>query len=280
MGKFDNILILSDLDGTFFDEKGTPVPKNIEAVEYFKRSGGHFAFATGRTDKMIYPKIPHPEKIANSPCITANGGCLYDFSEKKSVSERFLDGESGLAVVKEVRKRYDAETVNVRVSTNYGFLTDKAIGYLHSDFAYCPPEAVTELPLERWHEAFDGWYKVTFRASPKVTDELRDFFVPKYGKDFEYSKSDDTIFEFQSKGCDKGGMVWELRRYFEKKVGKIKIFACGDYDNDIPMLEAADVAVCPENAVDEVKKVCDICLCHCNDGLISALVDYIEAHNL
>ena len=280
MGKFDNLLILSDLDGTFFNDKSQIAPKNIEAVEYFKREGGYFAIATGRTDKIIYPKIPHPEKIANAPSITGNGGALFDFTTKKAVCECFLDGATGLEIVKDIRKIYDPETVNVRVSANYGFLTDKVTGYLLDDFAKADPKDVKELPLDRWHEAFDGWYKVTFRADPKVTDELRDFFVEKYGKDFEYSKSADTIFEFQAKGCTKGKMVEKLREYFEAKLGKIKIYACGDYDNDIPMLEAADIAVCPENAVDEVKKVCDLCLCHCNDGLISALVDYIEAHNL
>ena len=63
----------------------------------------------------------------------------------------------------------------------------------------------------------------------------------------------------------------------EKKVGKpVRLFACGDYENDLTMLAAADVAVCPTNALDCVKAVADVCLCHHTEGLIANLIELIE----
>ena len=50
----------------------------------------------------------------------------------------------------------------------------------------------------------------------------------------------------------------------------------GDYNNDIEMLQAADVAICPSNAVEEVKKVCDLVLdVSCEEDAVAAALEYI-----
>ena len=41
--------------------------------------------------------------------------------------------------------------------------------------------------------------------------------------------------------------------------------------------QAADVAVCPENAMDAVKEIANYTLCHCKDGLIADVIEKIEA---
>jgi hydroxymethylpyrimidine pyrophosphatase-like HAD family hydrolase len=56
----------------------------------------------------------------------------------------------------------------------------------------------------------------------------------------------------------------------------VKIYVCGDYENDLEMLRDADVAVCPENAIDSVKDVCDLCLCDHKQGVIADLIEHIE----
>ena len=45
---------------------------------------------------------------------------------------------------------------------------------------------------------------------------------------------------------------------------------------DLEMLRAADVAVCPENAIDSVKEICDLCLCDHKQGVIADLIEHIE----
>ena len=49
MGKFDRILIVSDLDGTFLGSGGRMVERNVEKIKFFNANGGLFTFATGRT---------------------------------------------------------------------------------------------------------------------------------------------------------------------------------------------------------------------------------------
>ena len=48
MKKFENYIIVSDIDGTFLGKEGRMVPRNLEAIEYFKSEGGIFTFITGR----------------------------------------------------------------------------------------------------------------------------------------------------------------------------------------------------------------------------------------
>jgi hydroxymethylpyrimidine pyrophosphatase-like HAD family hydrolase len=57
---------------------------------------------------------------------------------------------------------------------------------------------------------------------------------------------------------------------------KRTVIACGDFENDTEMLKAADVAVAPENALDSVKEVADLVLCHCQEGLIADVIERIE----
>ena len=88
--------------------------------------------------------------------------------------------------------------------------------------------------------------------------------------------SDGTIFECQKKGYNKGVYIERLRRYYRERGQDVKVYVCGDYENDFEMLRAADVAVCPENAIDSVKEVCDLCLCDHKQGVIADLVELLE----
>ena len=46
MGKFDGILICTDLDGTLLKNDKSVSEENLRAIEYFKREGGRFTFVT------------------------------------------------------------------------------------------------------------------------------------------------------------------------------------------------------------------------------------------
>ena len=54
--------------------------------------------------------------------------------------------------------------------------------------------------------------------------------------------------------------------------------AVGDFDNDIEMLDAADYAVCPQNAADSAKAHADLVLSRtCEEGTMAELIDRILA---
>ena len=45
MKKFENTVIVTDIDGTFIDARERLVERNMTAIEYFKANGGYFEFS-------------------------------------------------------------------------------------------------------------------------------------------------------------------------------------------------------------------------------------------
>ena len=60
MGKFDGILLCTDLDETLLTTDKKVSKENYDAIEYFKKEGGKFTFITGRvhqTSEEIFNTI-------------------------------------------------------------------------------------------------------------------------------------------------------------------------------------------------------------------------------
>jgi hydroxymethylpyrimidine pyrophosphatase-like HAD family hydrolase len=91
VGKFDGILICTDLDGTLYKNDKTISKENKEAIEYFKREGGYFTFITGR---MPYYSLNAYNAInPNVPFGCVNGGGLYDGQNRRYIwNQPMADG--------------------------------------------------------------------------------------------------------------------------------------------------------------------------------------------
>ena len=76
MGRFDGVLVCTDLDGTLFKKDKTVSRENREAIEYYKSEGGAFTFITGRFP--CYAQTAYAAASPNVPYGCANGGALYD----------------------------------------------------------------------------------------------------------------------------------------------------------------------------------------------------------
>ena len=272
MGLFERILIVSDLDFTFLGEKGSLVPRNLEALERFRALGGKFTIATGRRLYDAKRAIPQLEQIANAPAILANGTILYDIGEGVEIDSGVLDFERAYELVKFMRRRLPH--IGIRVTTDTCVLTDCVTPMLQKD---CPPDQPWRyrvLPLGEWKA--QTWYKVVCRATPEETEQFKALFLAHFGDEYNWCHSEKTIFELQKKGYHKGIHIEKLREYYRRRGVDVKIYVCGDYENDLEMLRAADIAVCPENAIHTVKEICDLCLCDHKQGVIADLIELLE----
>ncbi len=271
MGKFDNILIISDIDGTFLGKKSRIVPENIDAIEYFKAEGGRFTFASGRMDVNMRTAIPMLKELINAPAVLANGSYMYDFTCDAVVDVNYLNGPLAADMSCFIRENYP--DIGLRMSTSRGFLTDAMVGLIERDLSRKMITKVFVEPVNTWAENCDDWYKLVVRGPADVLDAIRAELLVRYPGKFEHCKSAPTFYEIQNAGCTKATMIERLRKRIEGEVGhRLKVYCCGDYENDIPMLLAADVAACPENALDTVKNICDLTLCHCDSGFIADLI--------
>lgn len=241
--KFDNILIMSDLDGTFTDSKSQIVPRNIGALRYFTGNGGRFGFATGRLPYYMEHLNASIKGVVNAPCIICNGAALYDYETDETFEVIPLNNDIAAPFVEEIKEKYPM------------------ISHRHE-----------------WIDGF-GILRYSFDGTPESVDEIRDIYGKKYEKYFALMKPCNDIYEFQDVNATKGLGIGRLRKHLlstGKADSNLKIFAVGDYENDLAMLKAADVACCPANAIDEVKAICKIHLCHCDGGAIADLIDKIE----
>ncbi len=255
-------VIVSDLDGTFFASNGLPTENNLAAVERFKSAGHYFTIATGRFR-------PQWCECANAPCILANGSFMLDVDRGEIINERTFDSKDAYELLKEVCDVFG----NIRVrytdrnDIHYLFLTD-------SD-----------------DEISESWYKIVFESviesendTPYMRADLRrisDYLRSKYPDRFRYNFSAPFLFELLQHGASKGVCIGDLKDYFKARGEDVTVVAIGDYENDMEMLEAADIAACPSNALpsvqgyveSRVQKGSGIIVSDNDSGAVSDLVD-------
>ena len=273
MGRFDNVFIVSDIDFTFLAKDRSIPKRNLEAIKYFKEEGGCFTFGTGRSHMTLKHSFPNAAELLNAPAIVSNGCYLYDYKTEQMIAPSFLPKELGLKVGRFV----------------LSVLPDTGMRILNSETTlYCSVNKYIEREIsEAWYQSIatyqdpknwtgENWFKMVIRDDPDRLDFLRSKIEKEFTSgELEIFKSEADFFEIQPKGCNKGRGIAFLRENYAKKGSNPKVYACGDYENDLAMLLAADVSVCPSNAHEKVKEICDMCLCSCDDGLIADIVEKI-----
>lgn len=276
MADFSHILLASDLDGTFFGHHATLLERNLKAVAYFKANGGHFTAATGRVIPNIRRVIPDCAALFNAPAISSNGAYIYDFSTESALHTTRLNAPAMKEIILAVEKMNP--NIGMRVSTDRGFLVNanRLIPMIQKEMT--SPHFVGEaVPAEAWETEDAQWYKTVLRGDYQELCAIREALLPLWGELFEFCSSSPTLFEMQAKGCTKATGVAFVADLLEKKLGHpIITVTVGDQENDLPMLRAAYISACPENALDSVKAVSTYRLCECNEGAVAELIERLE----
>ena len=270
--RFYNLLILSDLDGTFFGNGASLVPRNLEAVKRFAAQGGLFTFSTGRTHSNLYAAVPHPEEIVNAPMSLGNGACLRDAITHSDITRYLLDGEVGLEAAHYIRKRFP--DLGLRISTTDGFMTDPDDSIAIHNLRRVAPDSIILVPEAEW--TADNWYKLVMIGSEERIAEIRPECEAHFRGRLAGDKSGKRLFELHRPDRTKAAMIDNYRELYAREGRDLTVCAVGDYENDRDVLLAADIAVCPANATDEIKAICDLCLCANTEGVIADLVEYFE----
>ncbi len=272
MAKFDNIIIVSDIDETFLGKKGRMVPENLEAIEYFKKNGGSFTVATGREDYLILSSIPNIHEIVNIPIIGCNGSYICDMNDRSIKYEVFLDYEKVKPIIEHTAE-IEPE-LWLRVSSDgkiyCDFLPNKGDGWYKVFTDRIVVGDIHKTDTTRWH-------KILFEGTKEQVDHVREYFdtLPE-DLPFEFIYAHPTVLEIMPKDGTKGMMLEKLKAV----VGKPNaiIFTVGDYENDEQMLRMADRCATPLNGMDYLKQIPGILvLCDNDTGAIADLIRRIEA---
>lgn len=274
MKKFENIILASDIDGTFVWKSNETHPKNIEKIKYFNENGGHFLLSSGRNSHDIFVIIKQIREIVNTPCVLCNGCLLYDVQNDVIENPVYLNNEDLVKMIYDVDKNFP--DVGFRASDKDGFLARQSDEYIKEELRtfgiyhiarFCDISAFKDRDI----------FKVMFCTKTKERClELEEYVRARYSDKFALARSSDKMLEAMPLGISKAYQLNYLRKKMQKTNPDIQLWCIGDFDNDLDMLRSADVAACPENASDNVKDICSVHLCHCKDGAIADLIDLIE----
>ena len=268
---FSKFMIVTDLDGTFFADGSQLVPRNLEAVRRFREGGGMFTLATGRVQLNIFRRIPQPEALLSAPAVMCNGAYLYDFSTRTALFEEFMREEDARELLAFAKANFPDVAFRVAVP-NALRIEDPSDPFLARDLLSYPPESVCVGPVDAL--PMNDWYKIVFRADDARNAQVRAMLTARFGDRLSVVPSDPKIMEVQLPTTTKATGIAKLRRLIGDSTRTV--ITCGDFENDIPMHRVADVSVCPANACDAVKAICDHTLCDHNEGLIADVVEAIE----
>lgn len=268
---FSQFLIATDLDGTFLADGSKTVQRNLDAIARFRAGGGMFTFSTGRVQLNIHKRIPHPEALLSAPAVMCNGAYLYDFSKNSALFEEFMPQKTAQEILAFAKEHFPDVAFRVAAPSTVRIegLTDP---YIAKDVQGYLPESVRISPADTWRT--DDWYKIVFRADAERNTQVRRALEARFAGELSVTPSTPTIMEVQCPTTNKAAGIEKLRRYLG--VSTRTVITCGDFENDIPMHRAADVAVAPANALPEVKALCDLVLCSNNDGVIADVIEAIE----
>lgn len=253
MNSANGKVIVTDMDGTLLDRHGRVPSANLEAIERFKAAGGRFTLASGRYGKALDRLFPEFREYVNAPAILCNGAQLCDVHTGELIREVKRSAKDVLPMLCDLANRFPGLEIHPIIKEGG---TGRSI-------------ELCELKPE------NDCLKIVTGADPELLDRVREYFIPVYGRDWAQSKSCGHLLEFLIPEATKGRTLSYLRDHLKSIDGECTIIAVGDYENDIDMLLSADIAACPENAVDEVKRISRIRLCDHNDGCIADLINKI-----
>jgi hydroxymethylpyrimidine pyrophosphatase-like HAD family hydrolase len=117
--------------------------------------------------------------------------------------------------------------------------------------------------------------KLIFYVDPKTSGDTVRRVRELLGSGYEVSRSCPKILEVMTAASGKGNGIRMVADILEGRVRKI--VCAGDYENDITMLQAADIGYAVENAVPCVKAVADRVTVHCRQHALAAIVRDLEA---
>ncbi len=264
MGKFDGVLILTDFDGTFANEKGEITDDNKEMISYFTGNGGYFSVSTGRTYQGFHK---YSSEFINAPVLLANGALAYDYEKKENV---FFDGlgEEGINAINKLLSAFPDIAVEM-----YPFNETYAINLSDTTHRHFSSQGIEYKTCSRPSETVIPWQKAMLacgKTNPILVHEYIDKFIPE----ISYIKTTGEFIEVLAKGVDKGSGLLKMADCLG--VSPENAYAVGDGLNDMEMIIAASKGFVPENGNKDVLNVADFVVRSNNEGAIANVIEILD----
>lgn len=248
-------MIVSDFDGTLVDFEDCVPTSTIVLIDQLRRAGYKFVIATGRCLKSVsyyngdYPFIDY---IAS-----CNGAYIYDAIKKKEVYKKNIL----ISNAKKIIKQY--------IKNNIVYVIDDCMWHLLSEKSAYEEEFDT-IREEDYPKFLDNnknnIYKIEiyFKSLRSAKEAIKDItnMNLKVSINLQLSK-DYSMIEITYQNINKLEGVKKIAKL--EKISLDEVISFGDGYNDIELLKASGLAIAPNSAVKEVKKIADSITSDCNN---------------
>ncbi|MBQ9976034.1 MAG: HAD family phosphatase [Clostridia bacterium] len=266
MGKFDGILIATDLDGTLLRRDKSISSENRRAIEYFMSEGGIFTFMTGRMPFAVSAIL---EKISvNAPIGCGNGLAIYDTENNEILWKTCVDS-SVLETARFVERGFD--DIGIEITMHDKILcvrtNDSVLKHLSDERLEHIECAIDE---------FDGEIaKLLFAAPPKALDRMiEELEKTDFGEKYLLLRSDITYYEILPLGVGKGPLLVRLAEMLN--IPMSRTIAFGDNDNDASMLSVAGLGIAVSNASKTAIDASDLVTVSNEEHALAKIISDIE----
>lgn len=244
MGIFDGVLLCSDIDGTLTDNTSVP-ERNAAYLRYFMDNGGMFTLSTGRLPR--YLKEMKSSVTPNVPMVCVNGTAIYDLSTQEVLYEAKLSHPLKEEIIRYVAAKQPEAKCFV-------YNVEHILDIRQADDAFSPNKMVFHTPDEE--------------TAISLAKELRE----KFGDRIQAGRSWNVGLEVIPIDAGKGVCVKKLKELLGAKF----LICVGDYENDITMLQVADIGYAVENALESVKAAADRVTVSNTRGAIAEIIKLTE----
>lgn len=265
-------ILLSDLDGTLLTNKKEIRPEVQRAIELWKSEGNLFIIATGR---LISSAQYFADMSGTGDLVVAcSGATIYNGGLKvyeKTVPLNLVEKLWGLL-------SDSGEYAQVYSDNSLVYNSEKGLlgGYkLHSNY-----DKKYKLPLllmeDYDKDAIPGHvHKLSFvshdhRRAMEIINSLGDLSQVNVFRSLPH------LYDIISKDADKG----IAGRWIKDLVKADRFFAIGDNENDVAMLEEADLSAVMRGSPEDVVKKADLVVSSNEEDGVAEFIHYLLENNL
>ena len=267
MKPLSHLLFITDLDDTLLRADKSISRENLAAIARFRELGGRFTVATGRS---IPSYLPYHDRLRpDLPVVLNNGAVLYDPYRDEILWNSVLP-DSAKGYVREVMERVPAVGIEILLGKEIFVLrmNRQIRDHMEHEHLRHTMAPLSGIPGE--------WYKVLYAADPELLAGLTAFLAEQGHPDVSYITSSSYYCEMLPRGISKGGALRQLLE--TARLRDVRVYAAGDYYNDLELIRAADVGVAVANAPEEVRRAAGMVVAsHEENGIAEALERLMEA---
>lgn len=266
---YSHWLIVSDIDGTLNNKSRKTPKRNTDAIREFVHSdGGRFTLASARN---VQSMKPHYMKLPDvrTPAIVMNGAGIYDYEKSEMLWFNPIK-KSSVEIIRKALKTFPFLEIGIFTDDMIYLVRPKMLSpvmMMLDSLTHKKVKSVDDVPFGRWG-------KIIFFCLPFEKAKIKAFVSDLAGGEHKLIDTTSMSFDLVDRDTNKGNAVKVLSELLG--IRNENVAAIGDYYNDVDMLKSVRHPACAGQAPREIKEICEYRACHCNDGAVADLIEYIK----